>query len=44
VADEVLLHVRVTPRARRNALGDFRDDVLAVRLAAPPVEERPTRP
>jgi uncharacterized protein (TIGR00251 family) len=38
VADEVLLHIRITPRARRNALGDFRDNVLAVRLAAPPVE------
>jgi uncharacterized protein (TIGR00251 family) len=38
VADEVLLHVRVTPRARRNALGGIRDGVLTVRLAAPPVE------
>jgi len=38
VADEVLLHVRVTPRARRNALGEMEDNVLAVRLAAPPVE------
>ena len=38
MADEVLLHVRVTPRARRNALGVMEDGVLAVRLAAPPVE------
>jgi uncharacterized protein (TIGR00251 family) len=38
VADEALLHVRVTPRARRNALGAMEDGVLAVRLAAPPVE------
>jgi len=38
VADETLLNVRVTPRARRNAIGGFEDGVLAVRLAAPPVE------
>jgi uncharacterized protein (TIGR00251 family) len=38
VADEAVLHVRVTPRARRNALGPTEDGVLAVRLAAPPVE------
>ena len=38
MADEVLLNVRVTPRARRNALGGMEDGVLAVRLAAPPVE------
>ena len=34
----MLLHVRVTPRARRNALGGMEEGVLAVRLAAPPVE------
>jgi uncharacterized protein (TIGR00251 family) len=38
VADEALLNVRVTPRARRNALGPMEDGELAVRLAAPPVE------
>ena len=38
VADEVLLRVRVTPRARRNALDGIEGGVLAVRLAAPPVE------
>jgi uncharacterized protein (TIGR00251 family) len=38
VADEAVLQVRVTPRARRNALGHMEDGVLAVRLAAPPVE------
>jgi uncharacterized protein (TIGR00251 family) len=38
VADEALLHIRVTPRARRNALGPMEEGVLAVRLAAPPVE------
>lgn len=38
MADEALLHVRVTPRARRNALGGMKEGVLAVRLAAPPVE------
>jgi len=36
--DEAVLQVRVTPRAKRNALGAMEDDVLAVRLAAPPVE------
>ena len=35
---EVVIQVRVTPRARRNALGPMTDGVLAVRLAAPPVE------
>ena len=38
MADEAVLQVRVTPRAKRNALGAMEDDVLAVRLAAPPVE------
>jgi uncharacterized protein (TIGR00251 family) len=38
VADEALLHIRVTPRARRNALGPMEEGVLAVRLSAPPVE------
>ena len=32
------LRVRVTPRAGRDALAGWRDDVLLVRLAAPPVE------
>jgi len=36
--DESILHVRVTARAGRNALGEIVDGVLAVRLAAPPVE------
>jgi uncharacterized protein len=38
MADETLLRVRVTPRARRDAIGPATDGVLAVRLAAPPVE------
>jgi hypothetical protein len=38
VADEAILQLRVTARARRNALGTIEDGVLAVRLAAPPVE------
>lgn len=38
MADEAILQVRVTPRARRNALGGLEEGVLAVRLAAPPVE------
>jgi uncharacterized protein (TIGR00251 family) len=32
------LHVRVTPRAGRDALAGWQDGVLRVRLAAPPVE------
>jgi uncharacterized protein (TIGR00251 family) len=38
MADEALLQVRVTPRARRSAIGEVSEGVLAVRLAAPPVE------
>jgi uncharacterized protein (TIGR00251 family) len=38
MADEALLEVRVTPRARRQAIGAMVDGVLPVRLAAPPVE------
>ena len=38
MADEALLQVRVTPRARRNVIGALEDNVLAVRLVAPPVE------
>ncbi|MBV9884721.1 MAG: DUF167 domain-containing protein [Sphingomonadaceae bacterium] len=38
MADEALLAVRVTPRARRDAIGPMADGVLPVRLAAPPVE------
>ena len=32
------LAVRVTPRASRDAIGDFRDGVLAVRVTAPPTD------
>jgi uncharacterized protein (TIGR00251 family) len=32
------LRVRVTPRAKRNEIGSFRDGVLQVRVAAPPAE------
>lgn len=38
MVDETVLHVRVTARAGRDALGEMVDGVLAVRLAAPPVE------
>ena len=38
MADDVLLQVRVTPRARRNAIGAMEEGVLAVRLAAAPVD------
>jgi uncharacterized protein (TIGR00251 family) len=38
VADDAILSVRVTARAGRNALGEMVDGVLAVRLAAPPVD------
>ena len=32
------LRVRVTPRAKRNEIAGWRDGVLQVRVAAPPVE------
>ena len=32
------LRVRVTPRAKRNEIAGWRDGVLLVRVAAPPVE------
>ena len=38
MADEAVLQLRVTPRARRDALGAMEAGVLPVRLAAPPVE------
>jgi uncharacterized protein (TIGR00251 family) len=34
----ITLNVRVIPRARKTECGGFRDDVLVVRVAAPPVE------
>jgi uncharacterized protein (TIGR00251 family) len=34
----ITLDVRVIPRARKTACAGFRDDVLVVRVAAPPVE------
>jgi len=34
----VELSVRVSPRARKTECAGFRDDVLVVRVAAPPVE------
>ena len=34
----VELSVRVIPRARKTECAGFRDDVLVVRVAAPPVE------
>ena len=33
-----MLRVRVQPRASRDAITGWRDDVLAVRVTAPPVE------
>jgi uncharacterized protein (TIGR00251 family) len=36
--DGAAITVRVTPRAGRTALAGFRDAVLAIRIAAPPVE------
>jgi len=36
--NDVVLEVRVIPRAKRNAIGGERDGALVVRLAAPPVE------
>ncbi len=37
-AGEVILPVRVVPRASRSALAGVREGVLVVRLTAPPVE------
>ena len=34
----ITLDVRVIPRARKTECAGFRDDVLVVRIAAPPVE------
>jgi uncharacterized protein (TIGR00251 family) len=36
--DQVVLRVRVQPRASRDALGGERDGALVVRLTAPPVD------
>jgi uncharacterized protein (TIGR00251 family) len=35
---DVVLRLRITPRAGRDAFGPASEDLLAVRLAAPPVE------
>ena len=35
---DVVIDVRVIPRAKRNGFGGERDGVIVVRLAAPPVE------
>ncbi|HMB82016.1 MAG TPA: DUF167 domain-containing protein [Vicinamibacterales bacterium] len=34
----ITLDVRVIPRARKTECAGFRDDVLVIRVAAPPVE------
>jgi uncharacterized protein (TIGR00251 family) len=34
----ITLDIRVIPRARKTECAGFRDDVLVVRVAAPPVE------
>ena len=34
----ITLDVRVIPRARKTECAGFRDDVLVLRVAAPPVE------
>jgi len=34
----ITIEVRVIPRARKTECAGFRDDVLVVRVAAPPVE------
>jgi uncharacterized protein (TIGR00251 family) len=34
----MMLRLRVQPRASRDAIAGFRDDVLAVRVSAPPVD------
>jgi uncharacterized protein len=35
----VILDLRVIPRARKTECAGFRDDVLVIRLAAPPVDD-----
>jgi uncharacterized protein (TIGR00251 family) len=40
VADYALITVRVTPRSARDEVIGWRDDVLQVRLRAPPIEGR----
>jgi uncharacterized protein YggU (UPF0235/DUF167 family) len=35
------LSVRVIPRARKTECAGFRDDVLVIRVAAPPVDGAP---
>ena len=35
----ITLDVRVIPRARKTECAGFRDDVLVVRIAAPPVDD-----
>jgi uncharacterized protein (TIGR00251 family) len=37
-ADGAAITIRVTPRAGRTAVAGFREGVLAVKIAAPPVE------
>ena len=34
----MMIRLRVQPRASRDAITGFRDDVLAVRVSAPPVD------
>ena len=38
MSDQVVLRVRVIPRARRTELAGLRGDAVLVRLAAPPVD------
>lgn len=41
--NDFLIRVRVTPRAARNAVLGWQDDVLLVRLTSPPVEGEANR-
>ena len=40
IMPEALISVRVTPRSSRDEVAGWQDDVLRVRLKAPPVEGR----
>jgi uncharacterized protein (TIGR00251 family) len=39
----ITLNVRVIPRARKTECAGFKDDVLVVRVAAPPVDDAANR-
>ena len=40
---EVILHVRVIPRSSRNSIAGFHEDILKIKITAPPVEGEANR-